>query len=257
MRPKDVLKALIEGKIEIEEAESKLRLLFLKTIFEEGGILDIGREERTGIPEAIMCEGKKAQDVLRFVKTFAQEKGKVLATRINNAQLRLLKKNLPKGLRLRFYKDAKIAVVEKEGYSSPSSNAKVGIISAGTVDIPVAEEAHITAKELGCKVFTAYDVGVAGIHRIVEPLSFMMKEGVHVFVVVAGMEGTLPTLVKSLVNKLVIGVPTSCGYGVGKGGIAALNTMLQSCAPGLVVVNIDNGFGAGATAALVAKQMCK
>lgn len=257
MKPADILNALVEGKIGIKEAEDALKSLFFKTILEERGLLDIGRGERCGIPEAVLCEGKSPKDVLRFVCSIAEEAGKALATRVSGLQVRFLKKELPKGLRMRLYKEARMAVVEREDYSPSPSSAKVGVISAGTVDVKVAEEACATAKELGCRVFTAYDVGVAGVHRVAEPLSSMLKDGVHVFVVVAGMEGTLPGIVKSLVDKLVIGVPTSSGYGVGKGGVVALHTMLQSCSPGLVVVNIDNGFGAGAAAALVAKQIAK
>ena len=133
----------------------------------------------------------------------------------------------------------------------------MGFVAAGTTDIPVAEEAKVIMELLGCKVISAYDAGVAGIHRLFLPLEEMLKVDVSCIVVVAGMEGTLPTVVKSLVDVSVIGVPTSTGYGYGGKGESALMTMLQSCSPGLVVVNIDNGFGVGATAALIAKQSIK
>jgi hypothetical protein len=128
------------------------------------------------------------------------------------------------------------------------------VLAAGTADIPVAEEAAVAAEVMGCEVLKAYDVGIAGIHRLFEPLRKMIERGVSALVVVAGMEGALPSVTSSLVDVPVIGVPTSIGYGVGAEGIGALVTMLQTCSPKLAVVNIDNGFGAGIFAALIARQ---
>jgi len=136
--------------------------------------------------------------------------------------------------------------IEKKG--------RMGIITAGTSDVPVAEEARIVAEEAGCEVLTSYDVGVAGIHRLFSQIRRMLEADVKAILVVAGMEGALPSVVAGLVDVPVIGVPTSIGYGVGEGGFAALNSMLQSCAPGIAVVNIDNGFGAAVFAATVVKQ---
>jgi hypothetical protein len=150
-----------------------------------------------------------------------------------------------------------MVVINKPNHKIEKNKGKVGIISAGTSDIPVAEEARVTTEVLGCKTITAYDVGVAGIHRLFPPLEDMLKEEVACIIVVAGMEGALPTVVKSLVDIPVIGVPTSIGYGYGGKGVSALMTMLQSCSPGLVVVNIDNGFGAGCAAVLIAKRKNK
>ncbi len=133
----------------------------------------------------------------------------------------------------------------------------IAILAAGTSDIPVAEEARVTAEVMGCEVLAHYDVGIAGIHRLLDPLREVVAKDVSALVVVAGMEGTLPSVVRGLVTVPVIGVPTSTGYGYGGQGQAALMTMLQSCAPGLTVVNIDNGFGAGATAALIAHQVAR
>ena len=147
--------------------------------------------------------------------------------------------------------DAKIIVVDR-CKERPQLGQKIGVLTAGTSDIPVAEEAAITAEVMGCSVIRGYDVGVAGIHRLLEPLKDMIQQDVACVIVVAGMEGALPSVVAGMVGVPVIGVPTSIGYGLGAGGIGALTTMLQSCSPGLVVVNIDNGFNAGATAALIA-----
>jgi NCAIR mutase (PurE)-related protein len=130
-------------------------------------------------------------------------------------------------------------------------------MTGGTSDVVVAEEARTIAEEMGCEVITAYDVGIAGFHRHIKPLKRMLQEGVDAIVVVAGMEGALPSVIASLVDVPVIGVPTSVGYGFGAGGVGALTTMLQSCSPGMCVVNIDNGVGAGALAALIAHQVAR
>ena len=139
---------------------------------------------------------------------------------------------------------AKILVIRKER-KQQEKNAKIGIITAGTSDINIAEEARVIVEEGGCEAITSYDIGVAGIHRLFPQIAHMVKEGVRVFIVCAGMEGALPSVVAGLVDVPVIGVPTSVGYGVGEGGRVALDAMLQSCARGIAVVNIDNGFGAG------------
>ncbi|MFX0060088.1 MAG: nickel pincer cofactor biosynthesis protein LarB, partial [Candidatus Heimdallarchaeota archaeon] len=152
---------------------------------------------------------------------------------------------------------AKILIIKEKSYEFESKGGKVGIITAGSSDIPVAEESKVIAQSMGCEVITSYDLGIAGIHRLFTPLSEMIKEGVHVIIVCAGMEGTLPGVVAALVDVPVIGVPISSGYGLGEKGVGALTTMLQSCSPGLLVVNIDNGFGAGASAALIANRIAK
>ena len=139
----------------------------------------------------------------------------------------------------------------------PKKIGKIGILCGGTSDIPIAEEAKITAEFIGCDVITAYDVGVAGIHRLFAPLKNMIKNKVCCIIVLAGMEGALPSVVAGLTDVPVIGVPISVGYGVGAGGSSALHSMLSSCSPGLTVVNIDNGFGAACFASLIAKQIKK
>jgi NCAIR mutase (PurE)-related protein len=144
--------------------------------------------------------------------------------------------------------------ITKKGYQFSKAPCKIGILTAGTTDIAIAEEAKAMAQLMGVKTILFNDVGVAGVHRLFSPLKKMIKENVRVIVVIAGMEGALPTIVSSLVDVPVIGVPSSTGYGYGGKGVGALMTMLQSCSPGLVVVNIDNGINAGATAAMIAKQ---
>jgi hypothetical protein len=150
---------------------------------------------------------------------------------------------------------ARAIVVARPGVAIVPSGGRVGIISAGASDLPIAAEAALMAREMGATVTEAWDVGVAGLHRLVGPLERLVAVGVEAMVVAAGMDGALPSVVAGLVAVPVIGLPTSIGYGYGGGGIGALTTMLQSCAPGLVVVNIDNGIGAGATAALIANRV--
>ncbi len=249
---KEILQKLIEGEIPLEEAEKKLKTMQIREI-EDFAKLDMCRDLRTGIPEVIFAEGKENDDLVKIILGSA-DKGRLMVTKLNNDKYDAIKEELTllEGFKIDYHKKAKILLVknheiEKEG--------KIGVITAGTSDIPIAEEARITAEEMGCEVFSAYDVGVAGIHRLFSHVREMMEKDVKVLIVVAGMEGALPSVVAGLVDIPVIGVPTSVGYGVGEGGFAALFAMLQSCAPGIAVVNIDNGFGAGVFATKIAKQL--
>jgi hypothetical protein len=184
----------------------------------------------------------------------ARHQGYALVTRVTPKHVKKLRASLPKGFELDYNPRGRTAVMKRRGFQFPKVG-KVGILAAGTADIPVAEEAAVTAEVLGCEVIKAYDVGVAGIHRLFDPLKKMVDEKVSVIITIAGMEGTLPSLVSSLVSVPVIGVPTSVGYGVGIKGVGALMTMLQSCSPKLAVVNIDNGLGAGAFAASMMREL--
>ena len=152
---------------------------------------------------------------------------------------------------------AHAVVIYRADYVRRGTGGHVGVISAGTSDIPVAEEAVLIAEEMGCRVTCIYDVGVAGLHRLIGPLHDLLANEVDAIVVAAGMDGALPSVVAGLVPVPVIGLPTSIGYGMGGKGIAALLSMLQTCAPGLSVVNIDNGIGAGITAALIANRVAQ
>jgi NCAIR mutase (PurE)-related protein len=149
-----------------------------------------------------------------------------------------------------------MAIVRREGYAVAPTGGRVGILTAGTSDQPIAEQAAIVCREMGCEVCLAHDVGVAGLHRLVEPLRrFLEDRDVDVIIVAAGMDGALPSVVSGLVGVPVIGLPTSVGYGMGGKGEAALLSMLQTCSPGLAVVNVDNGVGAGAMAGLIANRV--
>jgi NCAIR mutase (PurE)-related protein len=224
-------------------------------IIESFAKLDVHRDERTGIPEAILAEGKTIDQVVEALRRMADASGVALGTRVSEDCAQAIKRGLGKKYRIERNVLGRTVVVRKKGAQVRFSGGTIAILAAGTSDIPTAEEARVTAEVMGCKVFAHYDVGIAGIHRLLEPLKEVLSNGVSTIVVVAGMEGALPSVVRGLVTVPVIGVPTSTGYGYGGHGQAALMTMLQSCAPGLTVVNIDNGFGAGATAALVANQV--
>jgi len=219
--------------------------------------LDVHRGERTGIPEAILAEGKTIDQVVEALRRMAEASGAALATRVSEECAKAIQRGLGKKFKIERNVLGRTVVVRTKGATAKMSGGTIAILAAGTSDIPTAEEARVTAEVMGCKVYAHYDVGIAGIHRLLEPLKEVLSSGVSAIVVVAGMEGALPSVVRGLVTVPVIGVPTSTGYGYGGHGQAALMTMLQSCAPGLTVVNIDNGFGAGATAALIANQVAQ
>jgi hypothetical protein len=209
--------------------------------------VDHHRHLRKGFPEVIYCEGKTPQQIAKIAETIARKGHAVLATRADRKAYLAVKKVLKKA---KFYQTAKIISVSRK-WKAESGKQMVGIITAGTADLPVAEEAAVTAEFLGLKVARLYDVGVAGIHRLLKNLSKV--ESAKVIIVVAGMEGALPSVVGGLVDKPIIAVPTSIGYGSSFKGLAALLTMMNSCAPGVAVVNIDNGFGAAVMAYYITK----
>jgi NCAIR mutase (PurE)-related protein len=228
--------------------------------------LDVRRAHRKGIPEIVYAERKQPDDLVEIVRRFLIEaSGRVLVSRATPEMRTRLRAEVSwvevrgEGYPVNFdeYAASGMMVVRREGAIRPRTGGRIGIVTAGTSDVPMAEEAAIVASEMGCNVTSFYDVGVAGLHRLVRPLRRLMKEEVDVIVVAAGMDGALPSVVSGLVNVPVIGLPVSVGYGVGGKGVAALLTMLQTCAPGLTVVNIDNGVGAGSTAALIANRMAK
>jgi NCAIR mutase (PurE)-related protein len=217
--------------------------------------LDVQRSERTGIPEAILAEGKTTDQVVEALRRMAEATGLALATRVSVECAEEIKRVLGTKHQVVHTPMARTVIVRMKKTKPKLTGGVIAIFAAGTSDVPTAEEARVTAEVMGCKVLAHYDVGIAGIHRLLEPLKAVMSNDVAAIVVVAGMEGALPSVVRGLVAVPVIGVPTSTGYGYGGHGQAALMTMLQSCAPGLTVVNIDNGFGAGATAALIANRV--
>ncbi|MCJ7445423.1 MAG: nickel pincer cofactor biosynthesis protein LarB [Methanotrichaceae archaeon] len=244
---KDILENFAQGKISLEDALSSIKLLSCRAVGEIAK-LDTHRADRIGIPEAILAEGKNKEDLVKIALAHLEETGSVIVTRISDEQFVAFEKiDLPEGTICDKNSIARTLVLRIG--SKKSSMGKVGILAAGTADIPVSEEAKIVAEEMGCEVISEYDVGVAGIHRLFPSLEKISD--VDAIVVAAGREGTLPAIVAGLVDVPVIGLPVSTGYGVGGSGLAALHSMLQSCSV-LAVVNIDAGFVAGAYAAKIA-----
>ncbi len=208
--------------------------------------IDIGRKKRRGFSEAVYAPGKDKQQIEEIIRALVKKRQDVLITRLPKPVFSYLKKSFP---RLKFNPKAKLGFLDV--CRKKARSGLVLVICAGTSDIAVAEEAAATAEVMGNYVKRLYDVGVAGVHRIVKYLDLLRQS--KVIIVAAGMEGALASLVSGLVNCPVIAVPTSCGYGASFKGLSALLTMLNSCSPGVAVVNIDNGFGAGYFAALVNK----
>ena len=254
MDTREVLEKLSRGELDIDKAERLLKMDYVEKIGNHT-VFDMSRECRNGIPEVVYAESKAPSDVGEIVERVVAHKGIIVISRASEAYHAEVVKRIGQD-GVAFKARARMIVVDRRSCVQESTG-KIGVLTAGTSDIPVAEEAATIAEVMGCGVIRGYDVGVAGIHRLLDPLKEMIKQDVACVVVVAGMEGALPSVVAGMVGVPVIGVPTSVGYGLGAGGIGALTTMLQSCAPGLVVVNIDNGFNAGATAALISKMRSK
>jgi hypothetical protein len=209
--------------------------------------IDHHREMRTGYPEIIYCAGKTVEQVKEIFRVMSERENNVIGTRANQEMYEAVKSATPDAV---YYPVARIISLQKKKPEAPKS--KIAIITAGTSDMPVAEEAAITAELLGNNVLRIYDAGVAGIHRLVDKLPEIRS--CRVVVVIAGMEGALASVVGGLVDKPVIAVPTSVGYGANFGGVSALLAMLTSCSTGVTVVNIDNGFGAGFSASMINKM---
>jgi NCAIR mutase (PurE)-related protein len=253
---REVLEKLSRGQISVAQAEEMLRVLAVEEI---GNLarLDISREFRKGIPEIVIAEGKAPEVLVRIVLAALTGQGRAIVSRPNGPHVEAVKKAVPRGATLEGDEAAGILVIKSRDFIARRTGGKVGILGAGTSDIPIAEEARVVAEEMGCEVTTAYDVGVAGIHRLSLPLKGMVAKDVDTIVVVAGREGALPSVVAGLVDVPVIGVPASFGYGFGAKGVSALMAMLQACPLGLAVVNIDGGVPAGTMAALIANRAAK
>lgn len=239
MEVKDILERVRTGKMSVEEAEQYLR----RQPFEEMGFakLDTHREFRSGFPEVIYCAGKPDEYLVSIFQKMYEKNGGVFGTRATAAQYELVRRSLPQ---VQYDSVSKILKIEE----NPEENAakrigKVAVCTAGTADIPVAEEAAQTAEYFGCCVTRVYDVGVSGLHRLLAHTETIQEA--NCVVAVAGMEGALASVIGGLVSNPVIAVPTSVGYGASMHGLSALLTMINSCANGIAVVNIDNGYGAG------------
>lgn len=251
MNLQEVLLKFKSGDMGLEDIEKHIRLANFSKLSDIANI-DHTRQERTGIPEVVLAEGKHIDDLVDIVKHCLSMNRRVVVTRLTPVQYSKLSQ-----IKAQVHEwDERSGVLVLGNRDVERTGGVVGVISAGTADIAVATEAAIIAKEMGCEVVTAFDVGVAGIHRLFPYLGEMLEKGVSTIVVAAGREGTLPSIVAGLVDVPVIGVPVSTGYGAGGKGEAALYSMLQSCSV-LSVVNIDAGFVAGAFAAQIANNCAK
>lgn len=245
---KNLLKQVKNGEVDVEEAAASLKDLPFKDLgFAK---VDNHRSLRSGFPEVIYCEGKSLAEIEGIVKEMLKHDNNILASRAEAEVYQRLKKIAPEAV---YYQRPKMIFIKKQPLNKTKS--KILVVSGGTADTPAAEEAVVTAEALGNSVERLYDVGVAGIHRLLANLEKLNEA--EVIITVAGMEGALASVVGGLVDKPVIAVPTSIGYGANFGGVSALLTMLNSCASGIGVVNIDNGFGAAYLASTIILQIEK
>lgn len=216
---------------------------------------DIHRLQRKGVPEIVLADRKTPEQNVALARRFLEAEGRAIFSRLLPESEEALRRTFPSPTIVEWLPLPRAMVLCRPDYSLAQTGGRIGVITAGTSDIPVAEEAVLLCRQMGCEVHTVYDVGVAGLHRLFEPLEQLLTQSrIDVLIVAAGMDGALPSVVSGLVDVPVVGLPTSVGYGLGGNGLAALLSMLQTCAPGMAVVNIDNGIGAGAMAGLVANR---
>ncbi len=242
----NILKGVKDGKLSIKEALQEFKEFPFASL-DDDIKLDTHRALRKGFPEVIFGEGKSPSQILTIVRKLDEMKCTVLVTRTNKDVFLKISSHFDKAV----FNEAARTITLNPGNSKPCSG-NIAIATGGTTDIPVAEEAAVTAEIMGCNVSKIYDAGVAGIHRLL--MNRELLKDANVVIAVAGMEGALPSVIGGLVDVPVIAVPTSVGYGASFGGISALLAMLNSCAAGVVTVNIDNGFGAGYVAAQIVRK---
>ena len=246
MKTRELLELVKNGSLSVEEAEGYLR----RQPFEDMGYakLDLHRRVRSGFPEVIFCSGKPDEFLVNIYQRMAEKEGQAFGTRASAEQYELIRKVIPD---IQYDPVSRILKLER---TSAERKGLIAVVTGGTADIPVAEEAAQTAEYFGSKVERIYDVGVSGIHRLLSQTQKLQEA--NCIVAVAGMEGALASVVGGLVSNPVIAVPTSVGYGANFGGLSALMTMINSCANGIAVVNIDNGYGAGYMATQINRLAC-
>jgi NCAIR mutase (PurE)-related protein len=249
---KEILERLLAGEFTVAEALRALESTQVERVADLAR-LDPGRMARKGVPEVILAPGKTPELCAQLALRLLESSGVALVSRVSESHNTALRA-LAAGLGVEVFGSGRR--LRRAAAPAPTTGA-IGILAAGSSDVDVAEEARMVAETMGVRVLRAYDVGISAVHRLAEPLAEMLRADVDAVVVVAGMEGALPTLVGGLVAVPVVAVPTSTGYGAGGKGLAALLAMLQTCSPGVTVVNIDNGIGAGAAAALVAQRVAR
>ncbi len=239
-----LLERLKAGAVGVDEAFTALKTLPYEEL--QFAKVDHHRGLRTGYPEVVFCQGKTTAQIVAILGRLAAHNDRVMATRASAEVFEAVRAEIPGAS---YHEVARIVVVERPGLPQIEGIGRVAVATGGTADVPVAEEAAVTAEVMGASVERIYDVGVAGLHRLLDRQQALSDA--RVVVAVAGMEGALPGVIAGLVDKPVVAVPTSVGYGANFGGLSALLTMLNSCAAGIGVVNIDNGFGAGYLAAQI------
>lgn len=238
-----ILHSVATGKTSVDEAAKALTHISFENI--NFAQIDHNRSLRKGFPEVVFGQGKTAEQIIRIVEKILKQEDIVLVTRVSQNKADKIKSHFPD---IEYHEDAGMVIFKKKKIPI-QGKGKILVLSAGTSDIPVAKEAYLTAENMGNQVEAVFDVGVAGIHRL---FSYKNKiDDASILVVVAGMEGALPSVVAGMVSRPVIAVPTSVGYGVSLGGLTALFAMLNSCSSNVAVVNIDNGFGAGYFASVI------
>ncbi len=253
---KDILLEYYNDKKSLDEVIKELSFFSIDYVENNIAQLDVNRDLRTFVPEVVLAANKTPKEIVSISNRILEKKGYVILSKIRPLLIkRLINYFKKKGFLIESgYNSSALLIYDKLESLSINKGGKVGILCGGTSDIGVAEEVRIASFSMGCSTVLGYDVGIAGIHRLLFSLKEMMTNNVDTLVVVAGMEGALPSVVTSLVNIPVIGVPSSIGYGFGGNGVGALTSMLQSCAFGLAVVNVDNGIGAGIFASLIANR---
>lgn len=242
MHMKSILEKLAQHALTVDQA-----LAHIKALHEDNlgfARVDLHRHQRRGLPEVIFCPGKTAEQVIHIISSLKKAGQNSFATRADEKLYNAVQAAHPQAV---YHHAARAITLDTAPLPRPTGS--VVVISAGTADLPVAEEAALTATRMGARVHRVFDVGVAGLHRLMHHLDVLKKA--RAIVVVAGMEGALPSVIGGMVNRPIIAVPTSVGYGVNFGGITPLLAMLNTCVPGITVVNVDNGFGAGVAAALI------
>jgi pyridinium-3,5-biscarboxylic acid mononucleotide synthase len=254
MEIRKILEKVAKGEMSVVAAEQELRIYSIEYVEKNLAKIDPLRDIRSGIPEVIFAQGKEFKDLHKIILATVSKKKFALISKVSLEYKERLCKDLGKE-NMKITKGINTILVSTKSYKALKRNGKVGILCAGTSDIKIAEEAKIMAEVMGSETVIEYDVGISGIHRTLKAIGNMINAKVHIIIVVAGMEGALGSFVSSVTDIPVIGVPTSIGYGFGSNGIAALASMLQTCTMGMTVVNIDNGIGAGAFAAMVANRM--
>ena len=242
-RLEKLLHSIQKGELTVQEGMQRLRTLPFEDIGE--AMIDHHRPLRKGFPEVIFGQGKDAEQVIKIMERMVEAHEDILVTRIEEEKAKAVLQRFPQAS----YNQRARTITLRLSEAAVTTEGMILVVAAGTSDIPVAEEAVVTACIMGNRVETLYDVGVSGVHRLLNHQKLLMEA--HVLIVVAGMEGALPSVVGGLVARPVIAVPTSVGYGTSFGGLAPLLAMLNSCASNVAVVNIDNGFGAGYVASLI------